>query len=136
LTPDPSFGHNSCFKCPNEQCEPILDIYVSRAFQWYQERHKPLSFDPCNRSLKFRKSTETPSPKVRVTLGVRGFTLSYTPGSMWCDSQASSWLHPCNLFALVASPKLGLRQNMKNCRHTSKLGLWMEFFVVNDIDIH
>jgi hypothetical protein len=26
LTPDPSFGHNLCFKCPNEQCEPILDI--------------------------------------------------------------------------------------------------------------
>jgi hypothetical protein len=26
LTPDPSFGHNLCFRCPNEQCEPILDI--------------------------------------------------------------------------------------------------------------
>jgi len=26
LTPSPSFGHNLCFKCPNEQCEPILDI--------------------------------------------------------------------------------------------------------------
>jgi len=25
-TPDPSFGHNLCFRCPNEQCEPILDI--------------------------------------------------------------------------------------------------------------
>jgi hypothetical protein len=32
-TPDPSFGHNLCFSCPNEQCEPILDIYASRAFQ-------------------------------------------------------------------------------------------------------
>jgi len=31
-TPGPSFGHNLCFKCPNEQCEPILDIYASRAF--------------------------------------------------------------------------------------------------------
>jgi len=31
-TPDPSFGHNLCFRCPNEQCEPILDIYASRAF--------------------------------------------------------------------------------------------------------
>ncbi len=28
LTPSPSFGHNLCFKCLNEQCEPILDIYV------------------------------------------------------------------------------------------------------------
>jgi hypothetical protein len=33
LTPGPSFGHNLCFKCPNEQCEPILNIYVPRAFQ-------------------------------------------------------------------------------------------------------
>jgi hypothetical protein len=28
LTSGPSFGHNLCFRCPNEQCEPILDIYV------------------------------------------------------------------------------------------------------------
>jgi hypothetical protein len=26
LTPDPSFGHNLCFRCPNGSCEPILDI--------------------------------------------------------------------------------------------------------------
>jgi hypothetical protein len=32
LTPDLSFGHNLCFRCPNEQCEPILNIYVLRAF--------------------------------------------------------------------------------------------------------
>jgi hypothetical protein len=33
LTPGPSFGHNLCFKCPNEKCEPILEIYVSKKFQ-------------------------------------------------------------------------------------------------------
>jgi hypothetical protein len=26
LTPGPSFCHNLCFRYPNEQCEPILDI--------------------------------------------------------------------------------------------------------------
>jgi hypothetical protein len=26
LTPDPSFGHNLCFECPNGSCEPILQI--------------------------------------------------------------------------------------------------------------
>jgi hypothetical protein len=26
LTPNLSFGHNLCFKCPNESYEPILDI--------------------------------------------------------------------------------------------------------------
>jgi len=31
-TPGPSFGHNLCFRCLNEQCEPILDIYASRDF--------------------------------------------------------------------------------------------------------
>jgi len=45
LTPSPSFGHNLCFRCPNEQCKPISDICIPRAFQWYKERHKPLSFD-------------------------------------------------------------------------------------------
>jgi hypothetical protein len=33
LTLSPSFGHNLCFRCLNEQCEPISDIYVPRAFQ-------------------------------------------------------------------------------------------------------
>jgi hypothetical protein len=35
LTPDPSFGHNLCFEDPNGSCEPILNIYVPRAFPWY-----------------------------------------------------------------------------------------------------
>ncbi len=70
LTPSPPFAHNLCFRCPNEQCEPILDIYVSRAFQRYQERNNPLRFDPSTRTLKFRESTGTPSPKMGVALGV------------------------------------------------------------------
>jgi hypothetical protein len=37
LTHEPSFDHNLCFKYTNESCEPILDIYVSRTFQWYKE---------------------------------------------------------------------------------------------------
>jgi len=52
-TPGPSFGHNLCFRCPNEQCELILNIFASRTFHWYKERHNPLRFDPCNRSLNF-----------------------------------------------------------------------------------
>jgi len=32
-TPGSSFGHNLCFRCSNEQCEPILDIYAPRSFQ-------------------------------------------------------------------------------------------------------
>jgi hypothetical protein len=98
-TPGPSFGHNLCFRCLNEQCELILDIYAPRTFQWYKKRHKTLRFDPCNCSLKFRESTRTPSPKVGVALGVWVFTpshsltLSNNPGSMWCDSRASFCLN-------------------------------------------
>jgi hypothetical protein len=59
LTFGPSFGHNLCFKCPNEQYEPILDIYVSRFFKWYKECYELLSFGPYNHSLNFRESTRT-----------------------------------------------------------------------------
>jgi hypothetical protein len=112
LTLGPSFGHNLCFKCQNEQCEPILDIYVLRAFQWYKERHKPLSFEPSNRSLKFQESTGTPSSKVRVALRVWGFTPSHFPTlRRVCDVTLGLPIGPhlCNPFALVVSPKLGLR---------------------------
>ncbi len=70
LTPGLSFAHNLCFKCPNEQCEPILDIYVSRDFQWSKKLNNPLRFDPSTRPLKFQESTGTPSPKMGVALGV------------------------------------------------------------------
>jgi hypothetical protein len=36
LTPGLSFGHNLCFRCPNGQCEPILDIYAFITVQWYK----------------------------------------------------------------------------------------------------
>jgi hypothetical protein len=32
LTPGPSFAHNLGCRCPNDQCEAILDIYASRPF--------------------------------------------------------------------------------------------------------
>jgi len=114
LTPSPSFGHNLCFRCPNEQWEPTLDIYVPRAFQWYKERYKPLSFDPSTWSLKFWESTGIPSPKVGVALGVWGFTPSHFPTLPGvCDVIPALSLgpHSCNPFALVASTKLGLRQD-------------------------
>jgi hypothetical protein len=46
LTLDLSFGHNLCVKCSNGSCEPILDIYVPRAFQWYKELSNPMGFWP------------------------------------------------------------------------------------------
>jgi len=72
-----------------------------------------LSFDPSNWSLKFWESTGTPSPKVGVALGVWGLTPSHSPtlsGVYDVIPGLPLGPHPCNPFALVASPKLGLRQ--------------------------
>jgi hypothetical protein len=114
LTPGPSFGHNLCLKCPNGSCEPILDIYVPRAFQWYKEIFNPLDFDPWNHSLKIWKSIGTPTPKVRAPLGVWRFIPSHSPTlpRTWDVTLGlPSWLAPLQAFALVTNPKLGLQHN-------------------------
>jgi hypothetical protein len=104
------FGHNLCFKYPNGSCEPILDICVSIAFQWYKELLNPLNFDPCNCFLKIRKSTRTPIPKVEAPFGsvrVHSLTLSYTFKSMKCDSRVSF------LARNLASPYLGHKPKVR-----------------------
>jgi len=79
LTPDPSFGHNLCFKYPNGTYKPILNIYVTRVFQWYKELFNLMSFDPYNFPLKIQESIRNPAPKVSVHLGVSGFIPSHSP---------------------------------------------------------
>jgi hypothetical protein len=104
FTPSPSFGHNLCFKCLNGSCEPLLDISVPRAFQWYKELFNLVGFDPYNRSLKIWESIVTPTPKKGVHLGVwrfnsHTFEYSQPPRSMKCDSLASllarTFVSPC-----------------------------------------
>jgi hypothetical protein len=51
-----------------------------------------MGFDPYNFSLEIQKFIRTPTPKEGAHLGVWGvhsFTLSYTLGSMKCNSRAS-----------------------------------------------
>jgi hypothetical protein len=94
LTLDLSFGHNLCFRCPNGSCEPIFDIYVSIAFQWYKELYKERGFDPCNHSLKFWESTWTPTPNNGSSFGsvsVHFHTLPYSQASLLAHALAS----PC-----------------------------------------
>ncbi len=62
LTPDLSFAHNLGCKCPNDQWEVILDIYVSRPFQWHQEHPNARCFSPCYRALNIRESRRTSNP--------------------------------------------------------------------------
>jgi len=97
LTLDPSFGHNLCLKCPNGSCEPIWDIYVLRAFQWYKELFNPTGFDPCNPSLKIWKSIMTLTPKVGAHLGVWRFIPSHSPtfpGAWDVTPKLPSWPTP------------------------------------------
>ncbi len=127
LTLSLSFGHNLCFRCPNGSCEPILDIYVLIVFQWYKELFNPLGFNPWNCSLNIRGSTETPTPKVGIPLGVWGSIPSHFlafPGACGMTPRLPSWPATLQALALVASPRLRLQQKTysktkKNC-HVSK----------------
>jgi hypothetical protein len=71
-------GHNLCFNYSNKSCEPILNIYVPRAFQWYKELFNPMGFNPYDHSLKIRESIGTPTPKVGAHLGVWRFIPSHS----------------------------------------------------------
>jgi hypothetical protein len=115
LTPGFSFGYNLCAKCSNGSREPILDIYVPRAFQWYNELFNPMGFDPSNCSLKIQKSTGTPSPKVGAHLGVWRFIPSHSLallGAWNVTLELPSWPTPLQAFALVTSPRLRLWQQL------------------------
>jgi len=69
LTPGPSFTHNLGCRCPNWECEGIFDIYVSRPFQWHQERLNARIFEPCCRALNIWESRRTPNPHFFQVLG-------------------------------------------------------------------
>jgi hypothetical protein len=87
LIPDPSFGHNLSFKYPNGSYKLILNIFVPRAFQWYNELFNLMNFDPCNHPLKIWESIRNPTPKVGALGGVEvhSLTFSYIPRKMKCD---------------------------------------------------
>jgi len=111
LTPGPSFGHNLCFKYSNGSCEPILEIHISRAFQWYKELFDPMSFDLWNRLLKIWESIRSPIPKVRAHLGVCGFIPSHSltlPRAWNVTPRLHYWLAPLQALALFTSPRLRL----------------------------
>jgi hypothetical protein len=65
-----------------------------------------MGFDPYNLFMKIQKSNVDSNSQNASSLGsvkVHSHTFSHTPG-------LPSWLAPLRAFALVASPKLGLRQ--------------------------
>jgi hypothetical protein len=119
LTLNPFFGHNLCFKCPNGWCEPILDIFVSIAFQWYEELFEPLGFDSCNHSLNIWESIWLQLPTWEFTWECEGFfprTLLHSRGMRMRLPNlvlAQTFASP---FALVTSRKLGSRHQILGCK--------------------
>jgi hypothetical protein len=122
LTPGASFDHNLCLKYPNGLCEPILDIYISKAFQWYKELFNPMGFDPYNFSLKIQEFIGTPTPKVRAHLGVRS-SFPHTLHTSWASLLARTLASPC----LGCEPKARV-VTMKICK-TLIIGSSKIFFV-------
>jgi hypothetical protein len=99
LTPGLSFAHNLCFRCSNEPCEPILDIYNSIAFQWYKELFEAKSFDPYNRALKIRESFWDSNSQHGSSLGsvrAHSLTLFALPGACGVLPGLPLGLQPCN----------------------------------------
>jgi hypothetical protein len=122
LTPRPSLNHNLCFNYPNGSCEPILDIYVPRAFRWYKELLNSMGFDLCDHSLKIWESIGTLTPKVGTHLVVWRFIPSHSPtlpGTWNVTLRLHFWPAPSQALALVTSPRLGLRHNL--CKKTMTL---------------
>ncbi len=117
-TPSSSFGYNLCVTCPNGSCEPILNIYVLKAFQWHKELFNSIGFDPCNHSLKIWKSIETLTPKVGAHLRMWQFIPSHSLallGTWNVIPRLHTWPVPSQAFILVISPRLGLQQTW--CLH-------------------
>jgi hypothetical protein len=99
LTPGLSFAHNLCFRCPNERCEPILDIYTSIAFQLYKELLKARRFDPCNCALKIWESFRDSNSQHGSSLGsvrVHSLTLFALPEACGVLPGLPLGPQPCN----------------------------------------
>jgi hypothetical protein len=109
LTFGPSFGHNLCFRCPNGSCEPISDIFVPRAFQWYKKNFNPMSFYPCNRLIKIQQSIGTLTPKMGNHLGVWGFF----PHALLHSREHEMWLSGLILARTFANPCLGCKPKVR-----------------------
>jgi len=84
----------------------------SKKFSWYKELFNPMSFDPCNCSLKSSGIHQDSNSQNESSFGsveVHFLTLSFTfPGAWNVILGLHSWLARLQTFALVVSPRLRL----------------------------
>jgi hypothetical protein len=115
FTPDLSFGHNLCFKCPNGSCEPILDIYVSRTLWWYKKIFNQWILSLAITLWKFESSLGLQLPKWEFIWECGGSFphtfLHSQEHEMWSPgfTLGPHLCKPLPTFALVASPRLRLQ---------------------------
>jgi hypothetical protein len=93
LIPDPSFAHNLCFRCPNGSCEPTVEIYVPRTFQWYKKLPNPMSFDPFNRFLGIHRDSNSQNGSSLRSESVHSHALTHSQASFLAHALASPCLH-------------------------------------------
>jgi len=105
LPPNPPFGHNLCFKYPNGLWEPILDIYVPRAFQWYKKPFNLMGFDMYNCFLKIWGPLGFQLPKWKLTWECGG-SFSHTLPHSW---EHEMWLLGFTFNLHLHKPLLWLR---------------------------
>jgi len=120
------------FQIPNEQCEPILNMYVPRDFNDIKNATNHWVVTPVITPWIFGSPLGLHLPKWELPWENEG-SLPHTPShflhSRECDVTLGLFLaliselllaltpglplgsQPCNPFALVRSPKLGLRQS-------------------------
>jgi len=114
LTPCLSFDHNLCCKYSIGSCKNILDIYISKNFQWYNDVLNPMNLDLSNFSLKIWGSLGTPIPKMGAHLGVCGLIPSHflelPKVWMWFPGYIFGHQLSMPLATLVARLRLGLWQ--------------------------
>ncbi len=84
LTPDPSFNHNLCCRCPNGSCKAILDIYTLRPFQRHKEHLDVRCFDPYNQVLSFWESRRSQVPFSGMWVATSHFPQSGVATSVPC----------------------------------------------------
>jgi hypothetical protein len=62
LTPNLSFCHNLCYRCPNGSCKPIFDIYTCITFQYIKNVSMQSVLTPEIELWSFRSPGGLPSP--------------------------------------------------------------------------
>ncbi len=123
LTSGPSFAHNLSYRCPNDQCKAIFDIYASRPFQWHQEHPNARCFGRCCWALNIRESRRTPNPYFFQVLG-------FTP-TLGQSRVATVKMCCVNLYSFYCDPKniyIDLQfknyTNLVDCTNDGLMTIW------------